>query len=240
MRRSRALGFWFALGLAIVSSREASGQQPVFAANAASTLDSATQAALTRELGQARAKGLPVEPLVAKVREGLLKRARADRIQGAVAVLAVRLDSARAALGNASNSAELVAGADALAAGADGPALRAVRAASGARDVAAPLGALAQLVATGVPARRATQMIVDLMRRDVPPSQVLAFGIAVETDVSAGVPATESATFRMRQIEAAIGSGDKVTTSSPAVGGGVTLGTQDGRGGRSGTPKRRP
>jgi hypothetical protein len=215
---------------------QAGAQQPVFAANAATVLDSTTQAALTRELGQARARGLPVEPLVAKVREGLVKRARADRIRSAVAVLAVRLDSARAALGSASNSAELVAGADALGAGADGSALRAVRAASGARDVAAPLGALAQLVATGVQSKRATQMIVDLMRRDVAPSQVLAFGVAVETDVGAGVPATESAVFRMRQIEATIASGDRATVSAPA-GGGVFQGATGGKGG---TPKRRP
>lgn len=211
-------------------------QQPVFAANATTTLDSSTQAALTRELGRARERGLPVEPLVAKVREGLLKRAKPERIRSAVSVLAVRLDSARAALGVASNSAELVAGADALGAGADGQALRAVRTASGARDVAAPLGALAQLVATGVPTKRATQMIVDLLRRDVPPGRVLAFGVMVEADVGAGVPASEAAVFRMREIEASIGVGDKVTTAAPGDGG-VFQGTGGGRGA---TPKRKP
>ena len=45
-----------------------------------------------------------------------------------------------------------------MGARADAVSLRAVRAASGARDVAAPLGALAQLVATGIPVRRAAQM----------------------------------------------------------------------------------
>ena len=78
-----------------------------------------------------------------------------------------------------------------------------MRAASGPRDVAAPLGVLAQLVASGVPTRRATQMIgrADATRRGA--GQVLAFGIAVEADVGAGVPAEESAVFRMRAIEAA-------------------------------------
>ena len=232
--RSAVLSLLVAVS-SLVAGR-AAAQQPVFAANSATVLDSSTQAALTRELAQARARGLPVEPLAAKIREGLLKRARPDRIQGAVALLAVRLDSARAALGSASNKAELVAGADALGAGADGGALRAVRAASGARDVAAPLGALAQLVATGVPLKRATQMIVDLMRRDVAPSQVLAFGVAVETDVGAGVPATEAAVFRMRQIESASINGDRATLAAPA-GGGVFQGATDGKGG---TPKRRP
>jgi hypothetical protein len=218
----------------LIDPSNTGAQQPVFAANATTTLDSSTQAALTREFGQARARGLPVEPLVSKVREGLLKRARPERIQSAVAVLAKRLDTARAALGASSNAAELVAGADALGAGADGAALRAVRAASGARDVAAPLGALAQLVATGIPSKRAAQMIVDLLARDVSPGQVLAFGVAVETDVGAGVPATESALFRMRQIEASIVSGDAVTTAAPGYGNMLQ------NGGKNAQPRRRP
>ncbi|MEO8560684.1 MAG: hypothetical protein ABI601_01325 [bacterium] len=214
----------------------ASSQQVAFATSGATELDSATQAALTRDVTQARSRGLPVEPLLAKVREGQIKRARPERIRSAVAALMIRLDSARTALGSASNATELVAGADALGAGADASALRAVRTASGARDVAAPLGALAQLVATGVPTRRAAQMIVDLIRRDVSPSQVLAFGVAVETDVGAGVPPTESALFRMRQIEASLSLGDKVTTAAPGAGGAL----QNGPGVSGGTPRRRP
>ena len=225
-----------AIVASLLATSVAGAQQPVFAASTVSTLDSATQASLTRELGEARARGLPVEPLVAKVREGLLKRARPERIQGAVVVLARRLDSARAALGAGSNSAELVAGADALSAGADVAALRAIRSASGARDVAAPLGALAQLVATGIPSKRAAKMIVDLLARDISPSQVLAFGVAVETDVGAGMPASESALFRMRQIEASIVSGDLATAASP--GGDGTIPKPPGV--RSGPPRRRP
>jgi hypothetical protein len=213
------------------------GQQVVFAAGLPTELDSATQAALTRELTLARSRGLPVEPLMAKVREGRIKRAAPSRIRSAVAALAVRLDSARLALGTSSNSAELVAGADALSAGADATALRTVRGAAGARDVAAPLGALAQLVATGVPIRRATQFIVELLRRDTAPGQVLAFGNDVEADVGAGVPAVESATFRMRAIEAQrVLSGDKVTVAGPATGDPFSTSTQ-GRGAR---PARKP
>ena len=106
-----------------------------------------------------------MQPLVAKVREGQIKRATPDRIRRAVAALATRLDSARAALGTTSSTPELVAGADAIAAGVDMASLRLLRAASGTRDVSAPLGALAQLVASGVPLRRATQMILELVKR---------------------------------------------------------------------------
>ena len=122
-----------------------------------------------------------------------------------------------------------------MGAGAEMAALRAVRVASGARDVAAPLGALAQLVATGVPSRRAMQMIVELVRREAPAERVLAFGVAVENDVGTGLPATEAAVFRMRQIEASLVAGDRTTLGgpvSPSAGGF----TQD----RKNPPRRKP
>ena len=210
---ARSLRLLLVIGALLAEASVASAQQVAYAASALSELDSVTQAAVVRELGRARTRGLPVQPLVAKVREGQIKRAAPERIRHAVAALAARLDSARSALGTASNAAELVAGADAIAAGVDQAALRAVRAASGPRDVSAPLGALAQLVASGVPLRRATQMMVELVKRDAGPREILAFGIAVESDVGAGVPAEESALFRLRAIE------------SGATGEGVTLST---------------
>ena len=44
-------------------------------------------------------------------------------------------------------------------------------------------------------------MIVELLKHGVAPREVLAFGVAVESDVGAGVPAEESAVFRLRAIE---------------------------------------
>jgi hypothetical protein len=228
------------VGAVFALAHTAGAQQVAYAANAVTELDSATQAALTREVGRARTRGLPVEPLVAKVREGQIKRAAPARIRSAVAALALRLDSARAALGAASSAGELVSGADALAAGAGESALRALRSSAGVRDLTASLGALAQLVASGVAPRRATQMIVELLKRDAGPRELLAFGIAVETDVGAGVPAEESALFRLRAIEAGGLAGDKVTaTFGQQAGGPVSIpatgGTADG-----GRAKRKP
>jgi len=215
----------------------AHAQQVAYAANALTELDSATQAALLREVDRARTRGLPVQPLEAKVREGQIKRAEPARIRSAVAALVVRLDSARAALGTSSREAELVAGADALSAGADGSALRTLREAGAGRDLAAPLGALAQLVATGVPSRRATAMILELLRRNAAPTALLTFGNAVETDVGAGVPAEESAVFRLRAIEASLNGGDKLSASTPTTNdpGGVYTGSS----GQPGAPPRR-
>ena len=106
-----------------------------------------------------------------------------------------------------------MAGADALSAGAGASALRAVRAAMPSRAVAAPLGALAQLVASGVPSPRAVSMIVELLRRNATPAQVLAFGNSVEADAAGGVPAEESAVFRLHGI----GSTGQATTAADAA-----------------------
>jgi hypothetical protein len=202
-------------GLVLLRPVTLRAQEVAYAASAVSDLDSATRVAVLRELGRARARGLPVQPLVAKVREGQVKRAGPERIRVAVSALATRLDSARSALGPTSNAAEIVAGADAIAAGVGLPALRTVRAASGARDLSAPLGALAQLVASGVPARRATEMVLELLKRDAGPRELLAFGIAVESDVGAGVPAEESAVFRLRAIESQGIGADRLTVTAP-------------------------
>ena len=227
-----------ASALALLRPADLTAQQIAYAASAVAELDSATQAAVVRELGRARSRGLPVQPLVAKVREGQVKRATPDRIRIAVSALATRLDSARSALGAESNVAEIVAGADAIAAGVTMPTLRSVRAAGGVRDLSAPLGALAQLVASVVPARRATEMVLELLKRDAGPRELLAFGNAVETDVGAGVPAEESAVFRLRAIESQGIGADRLTVSAPD---GVPTSLGKPGGNTSGaTPKRRP
>jgi hypothetical protein len=225
--------------LAVSNPARGGAQQVAFAATTLSELDSATRAAVARELGRAQNRGLPVQPLVAKVREGQIKRAAPERIRLAVAALSARLDSARAALGPGANAAELVAGADALSAGVNQGALRAVRAASGTRDLSAPLGALAQLVASGVPVRRATAMVIELVQRNAGPNEMLAFGVAVEGDVGAGVPAEESALFRLRAIEAQGVGGERLTVTAP-TGDPLTQVPATGGGGASTRPKRRP
>lgn len=215
MNTRSALAVVLAALVVAVLPAESRGQQIAHAANTLTELDSVTKSAVLRELTRARSRGLPVEPLMAKVREGQIKRAPAARIQSAVVALALRLDSARAALGPSANAAEIVAGADALGFGADGNALRTVRSAGAPRDLVAPLGVLAQLIATGVPTRRATDMIVELLKREVDARQVLAFGMAVESDVGAGVPAVESATFRLRAIESSgLVGGDRTTVTA--------------------------
>ncbi|MFL5606057.1 MAG: hypothetical protein ACJ8AD_06395 [Gemmatimonadaceae bacterium] len=200
--RHRAYRVAYVAIAALMSSAppSAHAQTPVYAASASAASDTTFDRALVRDIELAAARGIPAAPLLAKVREGRLKRAPNPRIRLAVAALAARLDTARAALGANATADELVAGADALSAGASAAALRAVRAATPARAMTASLGALAQLVASGVPTQRAVSMIVELLRRNPTPAQVLAFGNSVEADAAGGVPAEESAVFRLHGI----------------------------------------
>jgi hypothetical protein len=238
MMRTRVAAI--ALALLLQAAGAAGAQRVTTTAGAAlADLDSATSSALLRDLERAGARGLPTDPLIAKVREGRLKRASGARIRQAVAALATRLDSARAALGAEAAPDELTAGADALAAGAVPDALRALRLAATQRALGVPLGALAQLVASGVPSRRATAMIVELLRRNVAAAQVVAFGNAVETDAAGGLPAEESAIFRLRAASAA--SADALTNglSAPSSSG-ITSTDSRPPAPSSTSPRRRP
>jgi hypothetical protein len=168
---------------------------------------------LTREINAARERGIPIEPLVAKVREGRQKRASGTLIRGAVSSLIKRLDSARVALGAGASVDELSAAADALASGADVATLRAVRAAT-TRPIAVPIGTLAQLLASGVERKRAAELIVTLLRRNATPAQVIALGNFVEADVASGLRPDEAALFRMRGVEGTLSTGDKALTAT--------------------------
>jgi hypothetical protein len=204
----------FVLALIAVAARSSAAQQVAYAANVMTELDSATQAALTREINAARERGLPVEPLIGKVREGSVKRAPVALIRSAVTALARRLDSARAGLGATASAEDLVAGAEAIAQGAEVASLRAIRSAT-TRPVAASIGTFAQLLASKVQQRRALEMIVTLLRRNVSPAQVVALGNLVEADVASGLQPEEAALFRLRGIEGSLSFGDKVTVAAP-------------------------
>jgi hypothetical protein len=225
------------VALAAPSTR---AQAPAYAAGIGMPTDTTIEVTLARVVENASSRGLPAGPLLAKIREGRLKRATTPRIRNALAALVTRLDSARAALGSAASADELIAGADALAAGADGSAVRAVRAAALGRPASAPLGALAQLVASGVPSPRAVAMVVELLRKNASSAQVLAFGNLVESDVVSGLPAEEAALLRLHSFGTAASQTMQSTDapSVPAITTGNLSGSTQSPPGK--TPRRRP
>ncbi len=209
-------------------------QEIAYAASIAE-LDSVTQAALWKEVAQARERGLPIEPLVAKVREGRLKRATGPRIRAAVERLGERLHAARDALGAGASAEELIAGADALAAGAQPSSLRAVRAAT-TQSVTAPIGALAQLLASGVTESKAVEMVIRLMKRNASPALLVALGNQVETDVATGLSPAASAAFRLRALE-----GELTGTAAAPAGAFVNMNSAGKpNSGSSTAPQRKP
>ena len=158
-------------------------------------LDPDTRAAVEAVIDSARGAGLPVESLVDRALEGASKHAVPARIVAAVRRLAAELGSARAALGTASSSAELEAGASALRAGvrpADLTLLRRRR----PRSLTVALAALTDLVASGVPADSATVAVLALApsARD---DQIVDFRRVVERDIALGAPPAAAAAVRV-------------------------------------------
>jgi hypothetical protein len=232
---SRALRLSLVLALAVTAPRTMLHAQDVAYAASLTDLDSATQAVLGKEIALARTRGLPVDPLIAKVREGRLKRAPSARIRAAVERLSERLGAAREALGPFSTPEEVTAGADAIAAGAQASSLRAVRAAT-AQPVTAPIGALAQLLASGVAETKAVEMVLSLLRRNASPATLIALGNQVETDVATGLSAAASAAFRMRAIENQLHG----LATDAATGGYMSTGTNINNNGTGSAPRRKP
>lgn len=97
-----ALSLWLSVG-GVASPVEAAPSEPVLVAAAdpqkPALPDDArltpVRPALERQLGRARAAGLPTDVVVAKVREGLAKNIAPDRIEGAVERLVSGLEESR-------------------------------------------------------------------------------------------------------------------------------------------------
>jgi hypothetical protein len=166
--------------------------------------DARVRAAVSDVLADARTRGLPLEPLVAKAREGVEKQAPAVRIEAAVRAMAARLASAQGALAPALSDAEVTAGADALAVGVPADVLQRLRGLAPRRSTAVSLGVLSQLVSRGVPTPQAAGSVARLVQQRATDAQLLALGRAVQDDISTGVSATTALALRTQALVAAL------------------------------------
>ena len=156
--------------------------------------------AVEHELVNARAIELPVSLLIAKANEGIAKRATPKRITDAVAALGKRLQVAREQLAPNPSEDEIAAGADALYVGVPAHMLKKMRAAWPNRSLALPLGVLTELVAKGLPAARAAQVVTDLMARGATNVQLYALAQSVQGDVAAGWAPEAALDLRARGV----------------------------------------
>jgi hypothetical protein len=179
----------FAVGaLIVVSSLPLAAQGG--GGGSAPQLTSSLRAAVERLADSVRTLGLPTDPLFAKAAEGTLKGADEQRVLVAVRRLARELSEARAALGDAATSAELVAGASALHAGVASDLVARLGRAAKERPtqgrLVMPLVTLADMVARNVSPPAAVASLETLIGRGAGDVQFANLRSDVERDIAAG------------------------------------------------------
>jgi hypothetical protein len=197
------LSFAVALSL-VVALPSARAQDPSRDAAALTrlekALDAETYRAVVQVIDGARARALPIDPLLDRALEGAMKRAPGPRIRAAISTLAQRLEVARGALAPSPTAADIAAGAGALSVGVPDEALRTIRSIQPDRPVAVPLGVLTELVARNVPIDRAARLVVQLIRKGATSTQLVALGEDVQRDIAAGIAPGEALDIRTRGV----------------------------------------
>lgn len=178
-------------------------------------LDVPTRVAIEQLIDSVRLAGLPTEPLASKALEGASKGAAGDRILAAVRRLAGQLALSRGALGAGATDAEVEAGAAALTAGAGPPDLQRLRAARPRQSLVVPLGALADLVARGVPVDSARRVVVVLAAEHLRDEDFVTFRRNVERDIALGAPPAAAASVRLTEAVRAAALFDALTGLPP-------------------------
>ena len=187
---TRALGLTLAVGALFAAPIAAQAGDPRLG-----RLDPGVRPVIAALVDSARVAGLPTEPLIQRALEGTSKRAAGDRVVAAVRRLARDLGAARSALGSAATAPEIDAGAAALYAGARPAHLTALRTRRPHLSLVVPLGVLADLVATGVPADTAAAAVLALAATTAD-DDYLAFRRNVERDIALGAPPAAAAAVR--------------------------------------------
>ena len=146
----------------------------------------------------ARARGLPVEPLIQKAIEGGAKGVAPDRVIAAVQLLVARLDEARGALGEAGiqhpTPEALESGADALNAGLNAHQVRDLgRVSRPSTDPALALRVAATLTALGVPAPQGLRLMEHVIKTGRGPGDLLDLVSEVQLGMARGATPAQAA-----------------------------------------------
>ena len=181
-------------------------------------LDRETAAQVAQIVESSRSRGLPVDPILSKVRFALVVHAPPAKILATAQAVATRLVAARDVVAPHANAGDIAAGEEALSFDVPKAVLRKVVQASPNRSVAVPIGVLTQLVVSGVPAARAGDIVTELIKRGASPTQLVALGNDVNADVQSGARAIESADIRMRGLTPLLAPGTAAAADGPAAG----------------------
>jgi hypothetical protein len=190
--------FWLAFAIAVA----APPVRGLVAQDVATRLEGRVPPSVARAVQgiaqDARARGLPVEPLIQKAIEGGAKGVPADRVIAAVQLLAARLDEARSALRDAGiqhpTPETLESGAYGLSAGLSARQVRDLgRVSRPPYDPALTLRVAATLSALGVPSERGLQLMEHMIKAGRGPSDLLDLPSEVQVGMARGATAAEAA-----------------------------------------------
>jgi hypothetical protein len=201
---ARLLALFALLGLAVGVSIH-----PARAADErlAKRLDSATAATVDRIVNEARAAGLPADPLVATALEGASRHASSHRIVSAVRRQLAELAGARGALRGDATEPEIVAGAAALRAGVPADTIARLRTLRPHQALVVPLVVLADLVTRGVPVAIASASIVSAARVGASDAELLRLREHVAQDIRGGASPTRAVVLRAQDLGLDLGVG---------------------------------
>jgi hypothetical protein len=185
------------LALASAALAEAGAQDPRIMPR----LDAPSRAAITALVDSARAQGLPVEPLMEKVYEGMGKGADGPRIVAAVRSLTLEMASAHRALGTVASVDEIKAAASAMHAGVPAVELGKMKKQSGLRrSLTLPFTVLADIVSRGVPVEAGVNAIKSLVGAGAKDADLSKFQRNVSVDIEQGAPPAAAAETRAKAV----------------------------------------
>lgn len=150
-------------------------------------LDAPTRKALSALVDSAKAQGIPVEPLIEKVFQGLAMGADGPRIVTAVRSLTIEMANAQRELGTVATADELKAAASAVHAGVPPVELGKMKKQSGLRrSLTLPFTVLADIVSRGVPVKTAANAIRSLVGAGARDRDISEFQRNVQVDIEKG------------------------------------------------------
>jgi hypothetical protein len=185
----------FAVLLIGSAVRSAEAQDP----RLTNRLDAPTRKALSALVDSARAQGIPVEPLMEKVYQGLAMNADGARIVVAVRSLTHEMGNAHRVLGSVATTDELKAAASAVHAGVPAVELGKMKKQSGLRrSLTLPFTVLADIVSRGVPVQAATNAIRSLVGAGAKDKDISDFQRNVSVDIEKGAQPAAAAETRAK------------------------------------------
>ncbi|HTI05246.1 MAG TPA: hypothetical protein VL549_08020 [Gemmatimonadales bacterium] len=173
----------------------------------------ATVAAVAESLGTAaRARGLPIDPLIQKAIEGGAKGVPAERVSAALRLVVAQLDTAAAGLRAADvtpDTLAIAAGAFAITAGLNGGDVASIARSTSRADAALVVGlrVAGTLAALGVPPQQSADLVSATLASGRPATDLLALPGRVQAEMARGVPAAQAAAGLARAAAAAAAQG---------------------------------